>query len=152
MKTGHANIFPAIRRWEILTACSASVRCMQRKTVREIPRIWKAAEKGSKTVPAVRFPTNRGIMIWWSGFCGKMLPVRPDFQKAEQVVIDGIVIFQINHQPALAIPFFGLPVKLLYFFGAFRQNCFDRFFFFPSHYEQYGEIGLPGIYGAKVFS
>ena len=63
LRTVHANIFPVIRGWKILTACSATVRCIQRKTVREIPYTWNGAGKGSKTVPAARFHINRRIMI-----------------------------------------------------------------------------------------
>lgn len=68
LRIENADIFRAIKGLRILTACSATARCIPGKTVREIPVSSKKTGKRLRTAPTAAFLINLKIMKRWCGF------------------------------------------------------------------------------------
>ena len=81
-----------------------------------------------------------------------LFPASPHFDQAKRIPIYGVLVFQIDHQPFLAVSFPGLAVNILQFRGKAGEHGFHRFFFLLPDNDQHGKIRLSGIYRAKALA
>ena len=75
----------------------------------------------------------------------RALTLCANFKKPEHVAVHLVFIFQLDHEPALAVPLFGLTIYFLKGNITIWQDSFKGFFFFSSYHEHYSKIRFSGI-------
>lgn len=79
----------------------------------------------------------------------KFLFVPADCNETEQIAVQIVCIFQVDHKPSLPVSFGGLLIDSPQCGSAVWKESFDGFLFFWSDYDHNGEKGLSGVYGTQ---